>query len=55
MGEHIGENTFRICDVTVQLYDGTWIRFVRQISGVMRKSLNYFLVKISSNIENIII
>ncbi|BCT38219.1 TPA: Mov34/MPN/PAD-1 family protein [Bacillus cereus] len=45
MGEHIGENTFRICDVTVQLYDGTWIRFVRQISGVMRKSLNYFFSK----------
>lgn len=45
MGEHIGKNTFRICDITVQSYDGTWIRFVRQISGVMRKNLNYFFSK----------
>ncbi|MCU4764635.1 Mov34/MPN/PAD-1 family protein [Bacillus cereus] len=45
MGEHIGENTFEICDVTVQSYNGTWIRFVRQISGVMRKNLNYFFSK----------
>ncbi|MGG3546260.1 Mov34/MPN/PAD-1 family protein [Bacillus paranthracis] len=45
MGEHVGENTFRICDVTIQSYNGTWIRFVRQISGVMRKSLNYFFSK----------
>lgn len=45
MGEHIGENTFEICDITVQSYNGTWVRFVRQISGVMRKNLNYFFSK----------
>jgi proteasome lid subunit RPN8/RPN11 len=45
MGEHITENTFRIYDITVQSYGGSWLNFVRQLPRSVKNAFNQFFHK----------
>jgi proteasome lid subunit RPN8/RPN11 len=45
MGEHVNEETFRICDFTVQRHGGTWISFFRDIQKSLKQSLWFFFNK----------
>lgn len=45
MGEHVNEETFRICDYTVQRHGGTWASFVRHIQKSLKQSLRLFFNK----------
>jgi hypothetical protein len=42
MGEHVGDETFRIRDITVQLKGGTFARFVRLVEYIVAPLRNFF-------------
>lgn len=42
MGEHIGEDEFRIMDVTIQVRGGTFATFVRLVEGFARPLRQFF-------------
>src|SRR5687768_2533107 len=42
MGEHVGSETFRIRDITVQLKGGTFARFVRLVEQILAPLRNFF-------------
>ena len=42
MGEHVGDETFRIRDITVQLKGGTFARFVRFVEYIVAPLTNFF-------------
>jgi hypothetical protein len=42
MGEHVGDETFRIRDITVQLKGGTFARFVRLVEYIVAPLKTFF-------------
>src|SRR5690349_4017305 len=42
MGEHVGDETFRIRDITVQLKGGTFARFIRLVEHMVAPLRNFF-------------
>jgi len=42
MGEHIGQNEFRVANFTVQSNGGTISRFVRTVTGLITKLAEFF-------------
>lgn len=45
MGEHIGPETFRVEQITVQLRGGTFASFVRLVDGIIGPLKNFFVAK----------
>jgi proteasome lid subunit RPN8/RPN11 len=45
MGEHLGDNTFRIYEISVQTQGGSWISFVRELPGAMKNAFHQFFRK----------
>ena len=42
MGEHIGPNTFRLNDITLQYKGGTFSTFIRLVEGILAPLLAFF-------------
>lgn len=42
MGEHVGEDTFRVAEITVQRQPGTIATFVRALTGVAQALTRFF-------------
>jgi [CysO sulfur-carrier protein]-S-L-cysteine hydrolase len=42
MGEHVNDETFRICDITVQYKGGTFARFVRLVEYIVGPLRDFF-------------
>ena len=42
MGEHVGDETFRIRDITVQLKGGMFARFIRLVEHIVAPLRNFF-------------
>jgi len=44
-GEHVSEGVFRICEISIQRHNGSWIRFVRLMNGGLSKMFFQFFRK----------
>lgn len=42
MGEHVGEDTFRVAEITIQRRPGTFATFVRALAGVAHALTRFF-------------